>query len=80
MSFFGIRAKEIRTLGKVFRQGCELCNICAQRQFFNNCFVFFSKQKVCSSELSEKDCLEVFRGSPTCTEERLEGNKFLKEI
>ena len=63
MSFVGISAKGSRTFGKVFRQGCELRIICAQRQFFINCFVFFSKQKVCSIELSEKDCLEVFRVS-----------------
>ena len=80
MSFVGIRAKRSRFLGKVFRQGCELCNICAQSQFFNICFVFFIKQNICSIELSEKDCLEVFRGSPTCTEERLQSNKILKEI
>ena len=40
MSFVGIRAKEIRTFGKVFRQGCELCNFCAQRQFFNKFLSF----------------------------------------
>ena len=41
MRFVGIRAKGSRTFGNVFRQGYELCNICAQRQFFNHCFVFF---------------------------------------
>ena len=38
MSFFGIRAKENRTFGKVFGQGCELCNICVRRHFSNDCF------------------------------------------
>ena len=64
MRFVGIRAKEIRTFGKHFQHGCELCNICAQSQFSDNYFVFFlSKQKVCSIELSEKECLEVLRVS-----------------
>ena len=64
MRFVGIRAKGSRTFGNVFRQGYELCNICAQRQFFDHCFVFFfSKQKVCSIQHSEKDCSEVFRSS-----------------
>ena len=64
MSFVGIRAKRSRTFGNVFRQDCELCNICAQRQFFKQYFVFFfSKQKVCSIQHYEKDCSEVFRNS-----------------
>ena len=64
MSFAGISAKRSRTFGKVFEQGWEPRNICAQSQFFDNYFVFFlSKQKVCSIELSEKECLEVLRVS-----------------
>ena len=60
MRFVGIRAKEIRTFGKRFRQGCELCIFCA-RGSFSISFCLFSKQNVCSIELSEKDCSEVFR-------------------
>ena len=41
MSFAGISAKRSRTFGKVFEQGWEPRNICAQSQFFDNYFVFF---------------------------------------
>ena len=81
MSFVGKRAKRSRTFGKVFRQGCELSTICAQRHFFNHCFVFFlANRKSVRFNILEKIVQRFLEIPPTCTEERLEGNEILKEI
>ena len=80
MSFVGIRAKRSRTFGNVFRQDCELCNICAQRQFFKQYFVFFSaNRKSVRFNIMKKIVQRFLEIPPTCTEERLEGNEILKE-
>ena len=76
LSFVGIRAKEIRTFGKVFRQGCELCNFCAQRQFFNNFFVFLANRMSVRLNFLKKIVRRFLEFPPTCTEERLEGDRF----
>ena len=79
MRFVCIRAKEIRTFGKVFRQGCELCNFCAQSQFFNIFFVFLANRISVRLNFLKKIFRTFIEFSPTCTEERLGGNKFLME-
>ena len=79
MSFVGIRAKGSRTFGKAFRQGCELCNFCAQRQVLKKVLVFLANRNSARLNFLIKIVRNFIEFPRTCTEERLEGNKFLKE-